>query len=281
MKKIVLLMMLIGLFTLGLVACGTTDNDVTEPSDENTEVNNENTQADNDASNDDGEPEERDTLIMATSADYPPFEFRDTSGEIVGFDIALAYYIAGELGYELEIRDMDFNGLIGALQNNRVDMVISGMSATESRRENVDFSTEYHHSAEMFITQQGSDITSIEDFNGKRIGVQLGSIQEEGAEALKEQYDIEIHAVDQATTLIQELNTNRIDIAYMDKSAALGFIESQNLAGFDDPTSNSPGMAVAFPKGSDLVERVNAAIASAEESGYLQELRDEWLSEED
>lgn len=280
MKKIVLLMMLIGLFTLGLVACGTTDNDVTEPSGENTDVNNENTQADNDASND-GEPEERDTLIMATSADYPPFEFRDTSGEIVGFDIALAYYIAGELGYELEIRDMDFNGLIGALQNNRVDMVISGMSATESRRENVDFSTEYHHSAEMFITQQGSDITSIEDFNGKRIGVQLGSIQEEGAEALKEQYDIEIHAVDQATTLIQELNTNRIDIAYMDKSAALGFIESQNLAGFDDPTSNSPGMAVAFPKGSDLVERVNAAIASAEESGYLQELRDEWLSEED
>lgn len=273
-------MMLIGLFTLGLVACGTTDNDVTEPSGENTDVNNENTQADNDASND-GEPEERDTLIMATSADYPPFEFRDTSGEIVGFDIALAYYIAGELGYELEIRDMDFNGLIGALQNNRVDMVISGMSATESRRENVDFSTEYHHSAEMFITQQGSDITSIEDFNGKRIGVQLGSIQEEGAEALKEQYDIEIHAVDQATTLIQELNTNRIDIAYMDKSAALGFIESQNLAGFDDPTSNSPGMAVAFPKGSDLVERVNAAIASAEESGYLQELRDEWLSEED
>lgn len=225
--------------------------------------------------------DEKETLIMATSADFPPFESRDTQGEIVGFDIDLANYIAEELGYELEIRDMSFDGLIGALQNDRADMVLSGMSATESRRENVDFSMEYHYSAEMFVTQKESDITSIEQFDGLTIGVQLGSIQEEGAENLKEEYDIEVIAVDEATTLIQELNSGRIDAAYMDKSAALGFIEAQDLAGFDDPTSSSPGMAVAFPKGSPLVDEVNAAIEKAETSGFLDEIRDQWLSEED
>lgn len=225
--------------------------------------------------------DEKETLVMATSADFPPFESRDTQGEIIGFDIDLANYIADELGYELEIRDMSFDGLIGALQNDRADMVLSGMSATESRRENVDFSTEYHYSAEMFVTQKESDITSIEQFDGLTIGVQLGSIQEEGAENLKEDYDIEVIAVDEATTLIQELNSGRIDAAYMDKSAALGFIEAQDLAGFDDPTSSSPGMAVAFPKGSSLVDEVNAAIEKAETSGFLDEIRDQWLSEED
>ena len=84
-------------------------------------------------------------LTMATSADFAPFESREPSGKIIGFDIDLANAIADELGYKLEIKDMKFDGLIGALQAKRIDMVISGMSATEKRKKNVDFSTVYNH----------------------------------------------------------------------------------------------------------------------------------------
>lgn len=225
---------------------------------------------------------EKKVLEMGTSAEFAPFESINQDGEIVGFDIDLANYIADELGYELKITDMKFDGLIGALQNDRVDMVIAGMSATDSRRENVDFSTEYNHSGEMFVTPAGSDVKSLEDLEGLTVGVQLGTIQEEGAEKILEEEDInfELKALDDSAALIQEVLSGRIDVAYMDKEVALGYLAQQDLEAFDDPTTSSPGMAIAFPKGSDLVEDVNEVLAQAEESGYLKELQDKWLTEE-
>ena len=224
---------------------------------------------------------EKKVLEMATSADFPPFESRDVEGNFEGFDIDLANYIADELGYELKIQDMKFDGLIGALQTERIDMVLSGMSATDKRKENVDFSTEYNHSGEMFITLKDSDIKTIEDLKGKSLGVQLGTIQEDGAKKIqKETVDFEMKAVDNSNVLIQELLSKKIDVAYMDKAVAQGYIEEHNLAGFDDPTSSSPGMAVAFPKGSELVDQVNEILKEAEESGKLQEMKDKWLKEE-
>jgi polar amino acid transport system substrate-binding protein len=219
-------------------------------------------------------------LEMGTSADFPPFESRDAAGNFEGFDIDLANYIADELGYELKIQDMKFDGLIGALQSDRIDMVISGMSATDKRKENVDFSTEYNHSGEMFITLKDSKIQTVEDLKGMKLGVQLGTIQEDGAKKIqKDVVDFEMKAIDNSSVLIQELLSNKIDVAYMDKAVAKGYIDEQDLAGFDDPTSSSPGMAVAFPKESDLVDRVNEVLKEAEESGKLQELKDKWLTE--
>jgi polar amino acid transport system substrate-binding protein len=219
-------------------------------------------------------------LTMGTSADFAPFESRNPAGEIEGFDIDLANYIAEELGYKLEIEDMKFDGLVGALQTDRVDMVLAGMSATEKRDKNVDFSTPYNHSGEMFITVKDSDITTLEAIKGKTVGVQLGTIQEEGAKKLQETVDFEIKPLDNATTLIQELLTNRIDVAYIDKSVATGYITEQDLAGFDDPTTSSPGMAVAFPEGSDMIDDVNKVLKEMEENGKLEELKEKWLSEE-
>ncbi|GAA5417285.1 arginine-binding extracellular protein ArtP [Paraliobacillus ryukyuensis] len=261
-KHLLLFIAFIGFFTILLSGCGTTGE---EDSSENTDATSS---------------EDKEVLEMATSADFAPFESRNEAGDIEGFDIDLANYIADELGYELKITDMKFDGLIGALQNERVDMVLSGMSTTEERKQNVDFSKEYHHSGEMFVTLKDSDITSVDDIEGKTVGVQLGTIQQTGAEKLQEDMDFEIKAVDNGPTLIQELISNRIDVAYMDKSVAKGYIEEQDLAGFDDPTSSSPGMGIAFPKGSELVDDVNEVLAQAEENGKLQELKDKWLSEE-
>ncbi|WP_144547602.1 ABC transporter substrate-binding protein [Bacillus sp. X1(2014)] len=219
-------------------------------------------------------------LTMATSADFAPFESRDPSGKVEGFDIDLANAIAKELGYKLDIKDMKFDGLIGALQAKRVDMVLAGMSATEKRKQNVDFSTAYNHSGEMFITLKDSNIKTIEDLKGKTVGVQLGTIQEEGAKTLQKKVDFTLKPLDNATTLIQELLSNRIQVAYMDKSVATGYIKEQGLGGFDDPTTSSPGMAVAFPKGSDLTEKVNKVLKDMEENGKLQELKDKWLKDQ-
>lgn len=218
-------------------------------------------------------------LKMATSADFPPFDTRNKKGDFEGFDIDLANLIADELGYKLEIKDMKFEGLIGALQANRVDMVMAGMSATEKRRKNVDFSDEYNRSGEMFITKPDDKIDDLAGLKGKTIGVQLGTIQEEGAEKLAEEYGFKVKKLDDAKMLVQEIKSNRIDVAYMDKAVAVGYINAQGLAGFDDPTTSSPGMGIAFPKDSDLVSDVNKALKKLKEDGKIQELQNKWLSD--
>lgn len=223
--------------------------------------------------------EDKNVLKMATSADFPPFESRNPEGNFEGFDIELAGLIADELGYELQIEDMDFDGLIGALQANRVDMVMSGMSATEERRKNVDFSTEYHRSGETFMYNGDKDFNSLDDLKGLTIGVQLGTIQEEGAETLAEDYGFEIKKLDNSSILVQELHSNRIDVAYLDKTVAVGYMDTQGFSGFDDPTSSSPGMGVAFPKDSDLVSEVNKVIDKLKNDGALDELEDKWLAD--
>lgn len=268
MKKLLgigFLVLLMGL----LVACGGDNNPNNEP---NKDKNNGNVQ-NNSANNSD-----KKVLKMGTSADFPPFESRNPEGEFIGFDIELAEMIAEELGYQLEIEDMKFGGLVGALQANRLDMVLSGMSADETRRENVDFSIEYNQSSEMFISKPDKKIEDVDGLKDKVVGVQLGSIQDEGAEKLKDEYGFEIKKVDDAAMLIQELLSNRIDVVYMDKEVAIGYIEAQKLFGFDDTTGSSPGMAIAFPKGSELVDPVNDVLKKFEDNGKLQELKDKWLT---
>ncbi|EDL64959.1 transporter substrate-binding domain-containing protein [Bacillus sp. SG-1] len=223
--------------------------------------------------------EGKEKIIMGTSADFPPFETRDNNGEIIGFDIDLAKHITEELGYELEIKDMNFDGLIGALQADTVDFVASGMSATDERKENVDFSVEYHRSGEMFITLPESEIESMDDLEGTKIGVQLGTIQDTAAQKLAESIDIEVKALDKLPALIQELKAGRIDAIYLDKTVAEGYIKEVNLKGFDDESSVSPGMAMAFPKGSDKVEEFSKVIEEMKENGELKKLEEKWLKE--
>lgn len=223
--------------------------------------------------------EGKEKIIMGTSADFPPFETRDNNGEIIGFDIDLAKHITEELGYELEIKDMNFDGLIGALQADTVDFVASGMSATDERKENVDFSIEYHRSGEMFITLPESEIESMDDLEGAKIGVQLGTIQDTAAQKLAKSIDIEVKALDKLPALIQELKAGRIDAIYLDKTVAEGYIKEVNLKGFDDESSVSPGMAMAFPKGSDKVEEFSKVIEEMKENGELKKLEEKWLKE--
>ncbi|WAA09023.1 basic amino acid ABC transporter substrate-binding protein [Fervidibacillus albus] len=263
MKKFMGLLFIVFLIVGVLTACGSGD---------------QTSESDNESG---GDSEERTILKMATSADFPPFESYNEEGEFVGFDIDLAQAIAEELGYELEIQDMSFDGLIGALQSNRVDIVLAGMSATEERKENVDFSMEYHRSGEMFLSNEDVSLTGLEDLEGKVVGVQLGTIQEEGADKLKDEYGFEVKKVDNAGVLIQELLSGRVDAVYMDKQVASGYMEEHGLNGFDDPTTSSPGMAIAFPKGSELVEKVNEILQTFQDNGKIDELKEKWEIEEE
>ena len=163
-------------------------------------------------------------LVMVTSADYPPYEFRNTAtgkDEIIGFDVDIAKYIAKELGFELEIRDTDFSGIVPALQSRRADFAMAGMTPTPERKKNVDFSEIYYEAKNTIIAKKGSNLTTSADLAEKKVGVQLGSLQEKAAKKFK---GVNLVPLNRIGEIIQEVKSGRIQAAIIEDTIATGFV---------------------------------------------------------
>ncbi|PZE20170.1 basic amino acid ABC transporter substrate-binding protein [Paenibacillus xerothermodurans] len=221
------------------------------------------------------ESPEKKVLIMGTSADYPPYENVDAKngGEIVGFDVDIAKYVADKMGYELQIQNMDFNGLIAALQSKRVDFVMSAMSVDEERKKSVDFSDTYFVAKNTIVSK--GDYTTLDSIKDKRIGVQLGSTQEQVVADMKE---AQVKKLNRIPEIIQELKSGRIDAAIIEDAVVQGFAKNNPDLKFTEiPAEKEEGYAVAFPKGSPLVNEFNQALKELQESGKKDELIKKWF----
>lgn len=222
-------------------------------------------------------------LEMVTSADYPPYEFRDTAAgnEIIGFDIDIANAIAEELGFELEINDTDFNGIIPALQSERADFAMAGMTPTEERKQNVDFSNIYYEAKNTIVATKDSNLTKPEDLAGKTVGVQLGSTQEESAQTMAEELEgMETKPLNKTSEIIQEVKAGRVDAAILEDTIAKGFIAANPDLEFSTiPNTEAAGSAIAFPKGSPLVDDFNRVLTQMQENGELERLVNKWFGD--
>lgn len=217
-------------------------------------------------------------LVVGTSADYPPYEFHatvDGKDKIVGFDMDIAKAVADNLGVELEIKDMDFDGLLVALQANKVDMVFAGMTPTDERKQNADFSDIYYEGAHRFILRSGDEINikSFDDLKGKKIGVQKGSIQEGIA---KEHFDeSDIKSLGKVTDLVLDLKNNKVDAILVEEGVAdLYCAKNSGIAIAKDlpVTDDNGGVAIAFSKGqSELETEVNKTINELIKNGKIAE----------
>ncbi len=221
------------------------------------------------------------TLIMATSADYPPYEFVDSSSgsqEIIGFDVDIAKYITEQLGYGLTINNIDFNGLIPALQSKRADFVMAGMTPTEQRKQNVDFSDIYFEAKNTIVSKKDSNLTTAASLNGKQVGVQLGSIQEGVAKKIQ---GANVRPLNRISEMVQELKAGRVDALIMEDTVAKGFVANNPDLVFNTlPNEGEAGSAIAFPKGSELVDKFNPILAEMKSSGKMEELVNKWFGEE-
>lgn len=219
-------------------------------------------------------------LVMATSADYFPYEYHDTSGgkdQIVGFDIDIAKQITKDLGYELEIKDMDFNGLLPALQTGRVDFVMAGMTPNPERLKNADFSSIYYEAKNTIVSKKGSSLKTPADLKGKKVGVQLGSIQEEEAKKME---GVTVVPLNKIPEIVQEIKSNRIDAAIIEDTVAKGYTSTNADLEFTTiPNTEAAGSAVAFPKGSKQVDAFNKALQKLKDSGDIDKLIKKWFEE--
>jgi arginine/lysine/histidine transporter system substrate-binding protein len=251
MKKIISLLMMSILIAGVLAACGSNEKDAGNGEESNNK--------------------DAKVLKMGTSADYPPFEYIDTAkgSDIIGIDAEIAKAVTEKLGYELEIQDMDFGGLISALQNGQIDFAASAMSATDERKESVDFSDIYYTSKHIIVSKKGSGIQSVDDLKGKTIGAQLGSIQETKANELAETTDFKVDSRNRIPELIQEIMAGRMDAAIIEDTVAEGYLrENKDIEGFTIEDADG-GYAIAFPKGSELTEEFNKTLKAMIDSGEI------------
>jgi|BioPla2DNA2_1021312.scaffolds.fasta_scaffold15672_6 polar amino acid transport system substrate-binding protein len=226
--------------------------------------------------------DKKNKIIVATSADYPPYEFHaniDGEDVIVGFDIEIAKEIAKDMNVELEIKDMDFDGLLAALASNKADMVIAGMTPTEDRKQNADFSKIYYTATHGIVMNKDSadSVKALEDLNGKVVGVQQGSIQADMAKE-KVAKAKEIKEVAKITDLVLMLKTGKVDAIIMEKPVAESYVKSNNDIALTsvEVTDETGGSAIAFKKGNtELVEQANKTIDRLISEGKI----DQFLTE--
>ncbi|MEM1509927.1 MAG: ABC transporter substrate-binding protein [Thermofilaceae archaeon] len=220
---------------------------------------------------------QRGVLIMGTSADWPPFEYVDKAGNVVGIDAEIAKRIAQELGVRLEVKDMKFAALIEALKGGQVDIVLADMTPTAERGKQVDFSIPYYFSkgnAVIVLESRLGEFKGINDFHGKKVGVQLGTIQEEwandnlGGKAEVIPYD---RVYPEMVMALQRGDIDAIIVGDIMADAVMHKVSGLELAFYAGGTRI--GAAVAVPKGADdLLYVVNSVIENMLESGEMEAL---------
>lgn len=216
-------------------------------------------------------------LVVGTSPDYPPFEFivsENGESKIVGADIDLAQKLADKMGVELEIKPMDFDSLLPALQSGVVDILITGMTPDEKRRESVDFTDIYFKSTNAIIVkaEDVDKIKSESDLKSIKIGVQKGSTQE--VYVKDKLQNKEFKSLKTIPDLIFDLKNGNIDaIILNDSVAGINVLQYEGIAIVPNVALESGGdeenMAIALKKGEnkELLELMNAEIKSLQDSG--------------
>ncbi|MFP3124441.1 transporter substrate-binding domain-containing protein [Ectobacillus funiculus] len=223
---------------------------------------------------------EKKVLVMGTSADYKPYEFVDSkvSDDIIGFDVDIANYIGKKLGYEIQIKDMDFSGLLAAMEAKKVDFVMAGMTPKEERKKNADFTDIYFVAKNIVISKNGA-VKSMANLQGKKIGVQTGSIQEGKAKDLQATTQFTIEGRNRISELFEELKVGRVDAILVEDAVASGYLKKMpELKSVTIPeAADEAGSAIALPKGSDKTEQFNAVLKEMKENGEMDKLVKKWF----
>ena len=222
--------------------------------------------------------QQKSDLVMATNAEFPPYEYHGDDGSIIGIDAEIAQAIADEMGRNLVIEDMNFDSILAAVQSGKADMGIAGMTITEDRLESVDFSTPYATAAQVIIVKEGSDIQTPDDLAGRTVGVQLGTTGDIYADDIE---DATIERFNKGFEAVQALTQDKVDAVIIDNEPAKVFVAQNDGIKIIDEAFTYEEYAIAIKKGNtDLLNDVNAAIAKLQESGELQKIVDKYITAE-
>jgi His/Glu/Gln/Arg/opine family amino acid ABC transporter permease subunit len=227
------------------------------------------------------EVKDKGTLVVGLSADYPPYEFHQTikgKDQVVGFDISIAKKIASDMGVSLDIKEMGFDSLLGALKTGKIDLIISGMSPTPERLKEVDFSNPYM-TVEQKVVIRKNDVDKFkttQDFNGKKVGAQKQTTQEELAQ--NELTGSSVVSLQKVPDLILNLKSNKIDGVVLEGPVADAYVSQDKALRISDISfvNGEKETAIAMQKGAtSLKNQVNSSIKTIQDDNLLKDYQKE------
>lgn len=281
--KMAALMLALAMMTTTLTACGGNADSKNNDTATDTTVTNSQSQesAPADAGAQEAAPETGGTLTFGTNAEFPPFEFVASSGVIDqydGIDMAIAKQIAETNGMTAAIENMEFDSLLVALQNGQIDAAIAGMTVTDERKEEADFSIPYYTATQVMIVKEDSDIASAADMADKKICVIQGYTGEICVKDMGYPYE----AFKKGTDAIMELVNGKCDVVVLDSATSQKYIsDNEGLKIVEDPSAfESEEYAIAVKKGNtELLDKINTAIDAMLADGTIAELGAKYTEE--
>ena len=228
-------------------------------------------------------------LIMSTNAQFPPYElvsdgegYEGTGYE--GIDVEIAYALAQKLGLELVIDDMDFDGALLAVQNGKSDMVMAGVTVNEERLVNMDFTDSYANGVQVVIVPEDSDIQTIEDLEGKKIGTQRGTTGYIYCSDTPENGGYGEDAVtgyEDGATAVQALMNGQADCVVIDNAPAQEYVKANPGLKILDTEFANEDYAIGVAKGNTaLQDALNTALAELQADGTIQSIIDKYIPAE-
>ena len=215
-------------------------------------------------------------LTMATNATFPPYEMTTDAGTIEGIDVDTAQAIAEKLGLELQIDDMDFDAALLSVQQGKADIAMAGITVTDERMAVMSFSDSYATGIQSVIVPEGSDIASVDDLAGKKIGTQRGTT---GYIYCSDDFgDENVVAYDDGLTAVQALNNGQVDAVVIDNAPAQEFVAANPGLKVLDTSYAEEDYAIGMAKGSALEDAVNKALEELKADGTLQAIVDKYIN---
>ena len=229
--------------------------------------------------------ERKGTLTVATNAEFPPYEFV-SNGQITGIDMDMVQAIADELGMELKIENMKFDSIIASVNAGKADIGAAGMTVTEDRQKNIDFSESYTTSKQVIIvyddTPKSDEIKGVADLIGKTIGVQLGTTGDIYATDYETDGTARVERYSKAADAIQALKQQKIDCVILDEQPAKNFVQKNENIRILEKEFTLEDYAMCVKKGNkELLDKVNAALKKIREDGTLQKIIDNYIGTDD
>lgn len=223
------------------------------------------------------------TLVMATNAFFEPYEYYE-GDDIVGIDAEVGKAIADKLGMDFEISDVDFDAIIPNVQSGKASMGMAGMTVTEDRQKNVNFTRSYATAVQVVIVPEGSDIAAIDDMAGKKIGVQQGTTGDIYCSAPVEEDGFgeeNVTRYNKGTDAVMALLSGKVDCVVIDNEPAKAFVSEVGGLKILETEYITEDYAAAMSKeNKELYEAVNTALQELIADGTVQGIIDKYITAE-
>ncbi len=228
-----------------------------------------------------GDSKSKGSIKFGTNAEFPPFEYvvaKGVIGEFDGIDMAIAKQIGDDNDKDVKIENMEFDSLLVALDNGKIDAAIAGMTVTDERKEKVDFSETYYTAKQVMIVKEDSDIAKASDMKDKKIVVIQGYTGEICVKELGYSYQ----SFKKGTEAIMELVNGKCDVVVIDSATADKYVKDNEGLKIveDDKEFASEEYAIAVKKGNkELLDQINKTIKKMKEDGKIAELSAKYADE--